>query len=487
MTRGFFGRKNYMIGIIFTLLVIFIVQYIYVLYTQEIKSSKNQEHIRLESIVRTLSNHIDGDLLAALFDRYPQKDDIFTSEQDSVYAYFHNLLYQAEKSNQLSSPIYTLSIGDMQDRFFFGVTSSETPYFRHVYSEFPEYFKTEYDKGFNIDPYHDEFGSWITSFVPITNNGGETVAVVVADKRFDTFIEHAQEKAFKNSIIYGSIMAVVGLVLFFFIRKSIADEAQVKRQLSKKFDLEIKNRSLEETVKESKDIVDKLFPKIELRKDSFEKMFHVHLPVEFVGNSYFWTCTDAETNNSILVGISYRGHKSNRGLKIAYVVNAITTAVEIKKLTSPKAIRKHLISSANELTGEDIEEYLDIIILTTDFGNRSVTYSGKNYFIFYQDYARVFKTIPLNQTLAEESILTLYTDEQFFVISQESLMQMSGPDVSEVYAKKSIITILKESTSFNLGGQMGQLQSLITQKIKHLTKDNTLKDNISLLAFRIEV
>lgn len=199
-------------------------------YQKSLDQTETASLNRLAGIVYTLAMQIDGDAHQILMEKYPQKDAITRSDQDSLYQKIHEVLRRNQVANMLPTPIYTI-VSFPDNHHEFGVTSAETPYFRHRYHAVPEPFMVENRENATIPRYRDEFGNWLSAFAAVKNRAGKTVAWVQADERFDDFIKKARQQALQNLLPALVVFAIFLIILMRFLQPILANERQHRDNL----------------------------------------------------------------------------------------------------------------------------------------------------------------------------------------------------------------------------------------------------------------
>ena len=285
--------------------------------------NKTTGHLgRLDAIAINTASQINGDAYQQLTQKFTDKDQISSNQENAAYFQIHNILSKAKSVNNLNSPIYTLSLDSDKKEFFFGVNSEVTPYFRHSYASYPADLLNKYTTGGQLKPYEDEHGEWLSSFAPIKNKKGETVGIVQVDEKLSNFNAFAKKSLYKN-VLFSTLIV---LILAFFLRrylnyviqlmkdKEIAEEkAEIKAKFLSTMSHEIRtpmnavigltnilmqenpradqSENLE-TLKFSADMLLALindvldYSKIEAGKISFENIqFDLHQLINNIGNS----------------------------------------------------------------------------------------------------------------------------------------------------------------------------------------------------------
>ena len=187
-------------------------------YNSHIDTSKKNVLEKLHSITKTLAVGIDWQEHGYITAKYLEKDGIETSKQDLLYYDIHSLMLKVKLNNNLETDIYTLFLDDNKE-LTFGLTSGETPYYRHSYSSAPKEIKLNFEDGAFVGPYMDDHGTWLSAFAPIKDYHGKTIAVVQADMMFDNFIIEARNELRDTIIISFVFFVIVISIVLYFVRR----------------------------------------------------------------------------------------------------------------------------------------------------------------------------------------------------------------------------------------------------------------------------
>lgn len=199
------------------------------LYYTQIEIYQEKELARLSGIVNTLAPQIDGDQHSLLVGKYGL-DEITANESDSIYLKMHEQLSSAAEMNNLKSTIYTMIYSKAMEKFCFGVASSEKPFWKHAYRDYPADLLSKYEVGGVIEPYQDTNGYWLSAFAPIMNSKGEVVAVLQADERFDDFIMEAKKAVWKNILMMMLIVGGLTGLLLLVVNRLVKQQHKLDQQ-----------------------------------------------------------------------------------------------------------------------------------------------------------------------------------------------------------------------------------------------------------------
>jgi signal transduction histidine kinase len=195
-------------------------------YFTSLQKSKEEVLHRLMGISRTAALFIDGSAHQELSLQFMEKDAIKTSNQEERYLHLHLLLAKIKNENQLESPLYTIVYYQPDSTFHFIGTSSEIPYYRHAYKNYPKELLTHHASGGILDSYKDENGHWLSAFTPIKNKQGEVVGLLEADENFEVFLSRARRKLLIDSAISLAIVIPFGIFLFSFLNRSLKKQTE---------------------------------------------------------------------------------------------------------------------------------------------------------------------------------------------------------------------------------------------------------------------
>jgi signal transduction histidine kinase len=219
-------------------------------YQRQVEQYEERSLFRLEGIANSLALQINGDAHDKVTRRYTLKDAILFNAQDTDYYQIHYILRRNYEANMLETPIYTMIFDSTKQVFEFIATSSDAPYFRHIYNSFHPILQERYIEGGKIPMYKDQFGMWLTAFAPIRNIRGHTVGIVMVDEQFDVFALKARNAAFRNLAIALCIIFPVIVLLILGLRRLLFREERMKKRLQDAYDA---NLTISEKLAESND------------------------------------------------------------------------------------------------------------------------------------------------------------------------------------------------------------------------------------------
>jgi serine phosphatase RsbU (regulator of sigma subunit) len=307
LKKIFQNHSTRVLALLFFALLVLIGYFLGHSYYVQLDIHKNKVLSTLNAVSKTAAAQLDANQLDYLLDKYKEKDEIKSNDQDGVYEMLHEQLIRIQELNNLNTSIYTLRFDETQGCFFFGVNSTDKPFYLHRYSEFPEELKINYNEGGVLDVYSDENGHWISAFSPIKNEQNKTISIVQVDARFDDFLEEARIEIFKN---IGISLAFTFVVLFFLIRsiRSILfKEDQLTASLiQSKLELEQKGQETLDSILYAKKIQDAILPVKSIIKSHLPDSFIFYAPRDIVSGDFYWF---KKTRNKLFIAsVDCTGH-----------------------------------------------------------------------------------------------------------------------------------------------------------------------------------
>ena len=356
-------------------------------YYNQLKLYKDAIYNKLEGIAITASLSIDGDTHQLLLEKYTEKGDLITREQDTLYSQLYHHLKDIEVNANLNSPIYTLfrvSSSNSQTQFFYGVNSSDDmpdKTFRDEYRLFPEVLLEKYKVGATIPAYETENGYWISAFHPFKNSEGDVVGVVEVDEKFNDFITRVNRQILWSAGISVLFISILAYFLIRSTRKILRNEEEMtKNLLLSKNIIETKNKDITDSINYAKKIQDAILPEEEYISNALPNSFIFFKPRDVVSGDFYWFSEQHELN--IIVLADCTGHGVPGALMSMIGTSLLSEIVNHRGITNPgeildnldtgiqKAFKKYL---SDEIENKD---GMDISICTIDKSNTKLLYAG---------------------------------------------------------------------------------------------------------------
>ena len=228
MNNSFINLKNgiLLITLISILGIAAIISYLS--YRSQEQIYQRETLTRLKAISQTLASQINGDDLFYLYQKYPNKGDLTSNSEDSVYARIHEKLKMTQLMNEISSPIYTLLYHPGDTAFHFGVSSAEEPYWMHHFKKFPKKLLDNYQGHGIVRPYSSENGTWLSAFCAIHKSDHSTHAgVVQVDINVDDLKDKARSMLYSNLMITLLIVGTIAILIYFSINSILKQQEEL--------------------------------------------------------------------------------------------------------------------------------------------------------------------------------------------------------------------------------------------------------------------
>ncbi|MFC5284993.1 sensor histidine kinase [Pedobacter alpinus] len=220
-------------------------------YNNDINSAKQEVFTKLSTVSSIIASQLDGDKHEKIINSFPNTDDINTNTQNKDYSEINKQLATIKKSSGINTDIYTLVPTQDIKKFYFGISSSDKPYYKHLYHTPPKELIDNYKKGGVIDEYNDENGIWLSAFTPVKNSNNEVVAVVQIDKNFEEFKDDIFHDLINNILLVIVFYAFIGVLLYLFLKSLLIKEENYNKAqneytdiLAKEVELRTKELSL---------------------------------------------------------------------------------------------------------------------------------------------------------------------------------------------------------------------------------------------------
>jgi signal transduction histidine kinase len=204
----------------------------FLFYKFTLNNFVKSELMKLQGISNSIALQINGDVHDDLMMKYKFIDGIKNNNEDTTYLNLHNLLKRNHDANMLKSPIYTLVKSMDNKAYEFGITSNAEPYYRHKYTSFPISLFEQYNTGGTIEPYQDEFGTWLSAFSPVKNSEGKNIAIVMVDEKLSNFLAISRRQLIEALLIAISLFTLMYFLLMYILREILKRENDDKNLLA---------------------------------------------------------------------------------------------------------------------------------------------------------------------------------------------------------------------------------------------------------------
>lgn len=366
--------------IIFVSFLIVVVYFISSSYYSQLTNLEAKELTKLESIAKTLSNQIDGSMHQTLYNTFKEKDAITSNSQSPIYQQIHYQLLSAKNVNNISTTVYMLVYDQEVKKFFYTVSTSEEPFYRHEYMKYPQVLVDNYNVGATIPRYETENGIWLSAFAPIKNKEGKTVAVVELDQQFDTFIDEVNSMFLKTAMMSVIIIIIVAVVLLRSIKKILIKEEQTKLSLiNSKLVIEEKTKEIVDSISYAQKIQNSLLPDKSILDKFFKQSFILFQPKDIVSGDIFWI---KQYENEVYFSvIDCTGHGVPGAMVSAiahYNINRCLHEFKLRETNEVLDKLNELISDAFSKKGAEMRDGMDLSLCRYNPKTRELQFSGAN-------------------------------------------------------------------------------------------------------------
>lgn len=366
--------------ITFSIMILVVTYLIVDSYYRQLKIHEDKIINKLESIVINVSEQINGDKHQQMFDTFSMKNDITDNYQYENYTIIHDILQKTKAINQIQTSIYTLVLDPKDNSFYFGVSSSDVPFYRHSYESAPDILAKNYTTGGSIRPYHDENGTWISAFHPIKNSYGKVVAILQADEQFDPFIAIVNQEITKNIAISLIFIALLFSILFLSIKSILRKEERLTKILidSQKL-IKQKNKELTDSLYYAKRIQDSILPSKQKILNLFPQSFITFLPRNIVSGDFYWL---AEKDDKIIFAAAdCTGHGVPGAFMSLIGSVLLNEIVHIKGISTPAEILFELDKALSRSLNHDdhnhpIDDGMDIALCSINKDYSEIQFAG---------------------------------------------------------------------------------------------------------------
>lgn len=349
-------------------------------YYTQLDLQEKRQYDRLNAIVSTVATQIDGDEHERMMEDHPSKDDIKTSEENMTYHHLYSQLKVAAEVNNLETAMYTMVYNEEKGFFEFGVTSDPAPYFRHDYSNFPQILLDSMESGANIPPYQSENGTWISSFHPIKNAQGKTVALLQADTVFQKFIDEVRRTYLNETYIALFVIILMALVLIPYTRKILRQEEVRKEQARHQAAIiKEKNRDITDSINYALKIQSAILPSQATFQKLLPESFVFFKPKDIVAGDFYFL---EEFEGHIYVAVAdCTGHGVPGAMVSVICSNALNYVVQDSQITQPGKILDavtDIVVEKFKSSPDGIKDGMDICLCKINKESKVVEFAGAN-------------------------------------------------------------------------------------------------------------
>ncbi len=371
--------------IIFIIIILMSSFFVIFGYYNQLSLHEEKEHDRLTAIVGTIGHVLDGDAHATLFERNPNKGDITTVDEDSIYNSLYCVLKTAAEVNKLNSTMYTMVYNAEKNVFEFGVRSDDKVYFRDEYKQFPQILLDSMSVGGTVPTYQDEHGVWMSAFYPIKKSNGEVVGILQADIEFGYFISMVREKYTRQALIALGVIIAIALILFPYVRKVLRKDQEQKEMLeAQKHEIEEKNKDITDSINYALKIQTSILPARETFEKAFRDSFVYYKSKDIVAGDFYWM--EVIGDDIFLACADCTGHGVPGAMVSVVCSNALNRTVNEMKLTNTGEIlnaARDIVVNQFRKGDSQMNDGMDVSFARINFKTNTFQFSGANNPIYH--------------------------------------------------------------------------------------------------------
>jgi signal transduction histidine kinase len=332
------AANSRLVAAVFTAILVLIAYFVANSYYNSLAKSKAEVLERLRAIAFTSVWLINGDDHDSLANNLMTKDAIASNTENRIYNTLHITLKTVQQTNHVESPLYTIVYYERDSTFHFIGTSSEKPYYRHSYKNYPKDLLKNYKTGGVLDSYQDENGHWLSAFAPLKNSKGEVVALLEADENFEMFAAKAKQELLRNTLISLLIVLPFGLVLFRYLSNTLRKQAQDQAiLLNQKEEIEAQN----EEIKTQSDLIEKQNKELDQRVR--DRTFELETSNKELANFLYHSSHDVQAPIATLKGLeSLAILETKEPLTIEYLLLIRDTTKKLERMVKTIQLVHHI-------------------------------------------------------------------------------------------------------------------------------------------------
>ena len=331
-------------------------------YYNQLSLQEERQYDKLKAVVSAMAVNIDGDEFNQMMNSHPNKGDIATIDQDSVYQKINKKLGQAVADNNLNSAMYTLVYVPEKDVFNYGVRSDSFVDFRGEYQKYPPVLKEKMNEGDIVPMYESENGVWLSAFHPIKKESGEVVGILEADIKFSEFIDIVRSQYTQQALIALGVIVVIAFLLIPYTRKILKeDERQKKLFMEQKLLIEESHREIKDSISYAKRIQSAILPPSRIVKESLKDSFILYKPKDIVAGDFYWM--EISEDLILIAACDCTGHGVPGALVSVICNNALNRSVREYNLKDPGKIldkTREIVIAEFEKSDDEVKDGMDI-------------------------------------------------------------------------------------------------------------------------------
>jgi serine phosphatase RsbU (regulator of sigma subunit) len=460
-------------------------------YFRQLEQAEQSTLSKLEGIATTLSQQVNSDAVADVFRSFPLEGDTAGLKENGTYRMYCELFARAAKTNNLKTPIYTLTYVRESNRFVGGIASNGSSTYGWHYTSPSERLKDVYETGGVLPRFNDDHGTWLSAVAPIKLKDDSVIAVIEADYPFDSFIVEARNELFSNVAISLVVMLLVGAIMYPALRQILEEEERSKLALEQaNEDIRQQREEMLSSLEYARTIQETMLPSHKEMCDFLEGCLIFNKPRDIVSGDFYWF-HKLDDHRALLSVADCTGHGVPGALMAIMGHNYLNEIVIEKGVVSPSQILEELnekIRASFDETGDSGTDGMDMGICLIDKKTRELTFSGARRpltAICKQSVSQLKGTrrgigehyLSLN-TPFENQVVPLEKDT-FYYLCSDGLQDQFGEETNRKLMRKNVHQWFKELNEVDPENKERWLE----EKLKNWKGALDQVDDICLIGF----
>lgn len=451
---------------------------------------------KLKGITTTLTQQVDSDAIAAVFESFPVTGDTTGLYLNPTYRMYCDLFAKAARTNELKTPIYTLSFDSATNHFYGGIASNGPQTYGWYYVSPPDKLYQVYRSGGVIGQFEDDHGTWLSAVAPLKTSNGNVFAVIEADYPFDSFMEEARNELVNSVFISFIVMIMVISITYPALRQILKEEELSKQQLEMASAIiREKNSEIKSSLEYASTIQEKVLPTDPEMCSFFRESFVFNKPKDIVSGDFYWFYPLTETQALVAVAdctghgvpgalMSIMGHSY---LNEIVLQDNWKSPADILEQLNEKIYETFLSDNAERKEGTD---GMDIGLCLIDKQRGKILFSGARRPLAVISDAEIDLIDGTKRGIGEHYLtseiafenheIELKTDSMYFLFS-DGLQDQFGGDSGKKLMKKRVNEWLKD-----LSETPSELRcEWLDTRLAEWKGNNQQVDDICLLGFSV--
>lgn len=341
-------------------------------YSSQVEQAETSVLKRLHGLAYNLTEQIDDDELEALYNRFPLEGDTAGVSQDSILNKVTEILQMTKISNDLKTPIYTLTLDTAANHFVMGVTSDGSSSYGWLYKTPPPELFDVYWEGGMIPQFTDDHGIWLSAVYPLRSKDEKVYAVIEVDYPFTEFMAEARNGLIYSILISLAVMLLIGGAIYPLLKKVLDSEEKAKH------DLEESLEKISQSINYAQRIQDAIVANTDQLKKDFPDSFVMYRPRDTVSGDFPWYVQ--KDGYAYFAAVDCTGHGvpgAFMSLVGYFLLNKIVNEMNISDTGKILDIlHLEIIKTLNQESDNEVQDGMDMSICRVDPKNMEVQFSA---------------------------------------------------------------------------------------------------------------